>query len=227
MAHGKPGHDRDAEVGGAIAQHLLGREPPGRFTAAIPRLAIGVVASREAAQADAGQLLQGAAEAPVGEQAIEAVRRFAHVLQDQDRPLQRGQVAGAEQVGGHGEVAGQQGAGGATAAPADPLQIGEGMAKQEVAQPLAAPLGLRGQAGDQGAMDGAAQAPGPLGPEQGRDIGKAQQPARGERQRLLQQPGRPPATADAGQQGGLVGPGCWSSSRPSFGPSVVPGSGQS
>jgi hypothetical protein len=72
-------------------------------------------------------------------------------------------MAGAKQVGRHREVAGQQGPAGGSAAPAHPLQIGEGMAKEEVAQPLAAPLGLRGQAGDQGAMDGAAQAPGQLG----------------------------------------------------------------
>ena len=55
-------------------------------------------------------------------------------------------------------------------------------------------------------MDGAAQAPGQLGPEQGGDIGETQQPAWGQRQRLLQQPGRPPAAADAGQQGGRFAP---------------------
>jgi hypothetical protein len=57
MADGKPSHHRDAEVGGAIAQDLLGREPPGRAGADVPRLAIGIVAAREATQADAGELL--------------------------------------------------------------------------------------------------------------------------------------------------------------------------
>ena len=144
----------------------------------------------------------------MGEQAIEPIGGFAHVFQDQDCPLQMGQVAGAEQVGGHGEVAGQQGAGGAAATPAHPLQIGQGVAEEQVPQPLAAPLGFAGQAGDQRAMDGAALAPGRLGPEQGGDIGEAQQPARRQLQGLFQQPGRPPAAADAGQQGGLVDGGC-------------------
>ena len=115
-------------------------------------------------------------------------------------------MAGAEQVGGHREVAGQQGTCGAAAAPDNPFQIGQGIAKEQVAQPLAAPLRLTRQAGDQGAMDGAAQAPGRLGPEQGGDIGEAQQPAGGQLQRLLQQPGRPPAAPNAGQQGSRLAP---------------------
>ena len=105
MADGKSGQYGDAEVGGAIAQYLLGAEAPGQFSAGLPGHIIRVVAAAEAAKADAPQLLQGAAQAPVGEHAIEAIGRFAHVLEDQDRPLQIGQVAGAKQVGGDGEIA--------------------------------------------------------------------------------------------------------------------------
>jgi len=61
MAHGNL-PPPDAKVGGAFAQHLLEAE------AMLGRLAgfDGIVAVKETAEAKTSQLLQGAAEAPVG-----------------------------------------------------------------------------------------------------------------------------------------------------------------
>ena len=50
-------------------------------------------------------------------------------------------------------------------------------------------------------MDGSAMALGHLGPEQGGDIGEAQEPGGPHRQGSLQEPGGTPAPPHAGQQG--------------------------
>ena len=138
----------------------------------------------------------------MGEHPLDPVGGFAHVLQNQDGAAQIGQVGCAQQVGGHGEIGRQQRPFGAAANPALTLQGGEGFAEQHGPQPLLAPGGLGPQGGQQGAVDGAALALGQLGPEQGGDVGKAQQPAAGQGQGLLQQASRAPAPAHAGQQVG-------------------------
>ena len=106
----------------------------------------------------------------MGQHPFDPIRRFAHIFQHQNRPLQAGQVGRAEQVGGHGEIGHQQRAMGLAAAPALPLQIRQGFPKQQILQPLPTPVWLAGQGGDQRPMDGAALALGQLGPEKGGDI---------------------------------------------------------
>ena len=63
------------------------------------------------------QLLQRAAQPPVGEHAIEPIGGFAHVFQNQHRSTQIREVRGSQQMGGHGEVAHQQRALGDAALP--------------------------------------------------------------------------------------------------------------
>ena len=121
--------------------------------------------------------MKGAAEAPVGEHSLDPVGRLTNVFEHQDRAAQIGQVGGAEQVGGHGEVGRQQRACGHSTTPALALEIGQGLAEQQGPQPLLAPARLGGQGGQQRPVDGPALPLGQLGPEQGGDVGEAQQPA--------------------------------------------------
>ena len=136
----------------------------------------------------------------MGEHPLDPVGRLAHVLQHQNRPLQRRAVGRAEQVGGHRQVGHQQRSLRHAAAPRLARQGRRPLAEQQLPQPLLAPGGLGGQGGQQGAVHGAAAALGQLRPEQGGHIAEAQQPAAGQGQRLLQQPGRPPAPPQTGQQ---------------------------
>ena len=166
MAHRQACQHGNAQIRGALPQHQL--ERGGAF---------GIVAPVEAAEADGGQLLQRATEAPVGEQAIDPIGRLANVLQHQHGAVEWGQVSGAEQVGRHGEVAHQQRSLGGASAPAFPLQRRQGGTEQQIAQALLAPVRLGRQGGDHRAVDAAGSPCRLARPEQGGHIREAQQPA--------------------------------------------------
>ena len=198
MAHGKVRHHRNAQVEGALSQHLI------EIEAVVSRLlgaAIGLPPAFEAAEADAGQLLQRSAEAPVGEHPLDPVGRFPHVLEHQDRAAQGRQVRRAEQVGGHREVGHQERPLRYATAPAHRLEVVHRLAEQQGPQPLNAPGGLGRQGGEQRTVHRADLAPVHPVPEQGGDIGEPQQPPLWLGQRLLQQPRRPPAAPHADPQG--------------------------
>jgi hypothetical protein len=89
MAHRQIGQHRYAQVGHAFAQHLLEPEPR-------PPVVVGGVATLEAAEGQSRQLLQGPGQPPVGQHPVDAVRRFAHIFEQQHRPLKRRAPAGAE-----------------------------------------------------------------------------------------------------------------------------------
>jgi hypothetical protein len=89
MAHGQIRHHRDVQVEAAFAQHLLEVEAMLRW---LIGAAVGLLPSLETAEADPRKLLQGSAQPPVGQHALDPVRSLAHVLQHQDGPLQRRQM---------------------------------------------------------------------------------------------------------------------------------------
>ena len=146
MTHGQVAHHGDAEIACALSEHLLEAE-----TICFGRVFIAVC---ELPQADAGQLLQPTAQPPVGEHALDSVWRFAYVFEHQNGAAQIRQIRRTQQVGGHGEVGGQQGACGAAATPALALKVAHGFAKQQAPQPLLAPGGFGGQGGEQRPVDG-------------------------------------------------------------------------
>ena len=150
--------------------------------------AIGLPPAFEASEADAGELLQRSAEAPLGEHPLDPIGRFAHVLEHQNRAAQGGQMGCSQQVGGHREVGHQQRPLGHATAPAHRLEVVHRFAEQQGPQPLDAPGGLGRQGGEQRPVHRAALAPVHSVPEQGGDIGEAQQPALRLGQGMLQQP---------------------------------------
>ena len=115
MAKGQISHHRNAQIKAAFAQHLLEAE-------ARPGLIVWRFTALKAAKAKARQLLQGATQAPVGQQAIDAIGGFANVFQQQHAAGQLGAVLGAQQVRRHGEVAHQQRAFGDSPLPSLTLQ---------------------------------------------------------------------------------------------------------
>ena len=205
VANRQLGHHRHPEIEAAFAQHLV------KVEAAFSRLAgaaIGGVPALETAEAEAGQLLQGAAEPPLGEHALDPIGGLAHVLEDQDGAFEPRQMGGAQQMGGDGEIGHQQWPFGAAAVPADSVQSSHRRTEQQIPQPFLAPGRLGGQGGEHRPVHAAAEALADPVEQQGGDVGEAQQPARGLLQWIFQQAGRAPAATDAGQQGGL-GLGCW------------------
>ena len=103
-------------------------------------------------------------------------------------------------MGGHGQIGYEQWTASNPAAATPTLKVRNGVAEEQVAQAVTAPLRLLRKCCEQGAMDAPRKPCCLAGPEQSCHVGKAQQPAALPADGLLQQPSSPPSTAGTGEQ---------------------------